>query len=145
MNMDGRRRIPAWRTREVRAWRPGWFLVAAAVMGVLLLEVWQTATVKSLSMSLDEASRSLQQASANLEWNRAELERENTRSELGPVAASLGLKPVDPSQIVALPADYLADSDRPVGPAGSPTVLAWAGRQLQTLVPEATARGRRVN
>lgn len=145
MNGTQRRGVPAWRTREGRALKPGWFLVAAAVMAVLLLEVWQTATVKSLSVRLDEANRSLQQASASLDWRNAELERESTRSELGPVASNLGLQPVDPAQIVALPADYLADSDRPAGPSGSPTLLAWAGRQIQTLVPEATARGRRVN
>lgn len=145
MNGTWRRSVPAWRTREPLGWRPGWMLVAVAVLGVLLLEVWQTATVKSLSVRLSESNRALQQASASLDWQRAELERESTRSELGPMAASLGLKPVDASQLVALPADYLAEGDAPAGQHGSTGLFAWAGRQVQSLVPEATARGRRVN
>lgn len=145
MNGSARRGQPRWRTREGRAWRADWALVAVAVLGVLLLEVWQTATVKSLSVRLDEANRTLQRASANLDWTRAELDRGSTRAELDPVAASLGLRPMDPGQIVALPADYLADGDRPASSSATPPLLAWAGRQLQSLVPEATARGRRVN
>jgi hypothetical protein len=57
----------------------------------------------------------------------------------------MGLRPVDPRQIVTLPEDYLepAATHAP-GASGSP-LLALAGRALDALVPDASARGRHVN
>lgn len=145
MNQDRRRTVPSWRAIEPRALRPGHALLAAVVLGVLLLEVWQCASVKSLSVRLDEANRSLQQASADLDYTRADLERSSTRAELGPLAAELGLRPVDPAQIVALPEGYLERGGERAAPGSSSTLLALAGRALHTLVPDAMARGRNVN
>jgi len=111
---------------------------------VLLLEVWQTSTVASLSEQVGRATHALQQANAELEWTRAQLVRESSRSVLGPVANAIGLKPADPTSIVSLPEEYLEPSDAPKGGA-SRSAVAYAGRVLQSLVPDASARGRRLN
>jgi hypothetical protein len=145
MRQDRRRNVPSWRAGDPRALRPGHLLLASVLLGALLLEVWQTASVKSFSVRLDEASRALQQSSAELEYTRAELERGSTRAELGPLAAELGLRPVDPAQIVALPEGYLADAGERPSPGTSSPLLAFAGRALHSLVPDAMARGRNVN
>ena len=114
------------------------------MLGVLLIEVWQCATVASLSDQVGRATHSLQQANADLEWAKAGLERASSRASLGPLASAIGLQPVDPQRIVILPEEYLEPDDpRPAG--GTPPMLAFAGRALQSLVPDATARGRRVN
>ena len=143
MKHDRRRRVPAWRVSETRSVPPQVVLGAVAILGALLLEVWQSAAVASLSVQLGRATHALQQAHADLEWSRAQLERSSSRVELAPVAAALGLRPVDPQHIVTLPEDYLEPAE--VRPGGTPSLLASAGRVLQSLVPEASARGRRVN
>ena len=144
MKLEWRSAVPSWRARRDRPLRLGGVLVAAVLLSMMLVEVWQGATVKTLSVRLDERTRALQQASANLEYTRAQLQRESTRAELLPMAARLGLAPVDPSQIVALPSDYLA-ADAAGPDADGASILAWAGRGLASLVPEASARGTRVN
>lgn len=140
-----RRTLPSWRVADAKPFRPQLALVGLAVLGVLLLEVWQTATVASLSVELGRSTHALQQANAELGWTRSKLDRSSSRSELGPVASELGLRPVDPRQIVTLPEDYLEPaSTRAPGASGSP-LLALAGRALDALVPDASARGRHVN
>ena len=144
MNVDRRRTVPSWRVVDARPFRPQLALAAVAVLGVLLLEVWQCSTVASLSEQVGRATHSLQQANADLEWTRAQLERESSRTALGPVASAIGLRPADPQSIVSLPEDYLEPADAQKASASHP-VLAYAGRALQSLVPDAAARGRRVN
>lgn len=133
------------RRTDAPAFRPRLALLAAGVLAVLLLEVWQTSTVASLSVKVGRAEAALQQASAEKAWAVSRLERGSTRSELGPVASALGLQPVDPRQIVTLPEAYLEPS--PARPASTPStpLLAFAGRALEALVPDAAARGRNVN
>ncbi len=133
------------RATDAPAFRPRLALLAVAVLGVLLLEVWQTATVASLSVRLGKSVHALQQATAEKAWLTSQLEQGTNRSELGPVAASLGLRPVDPRRIVTLPEDYLEPA--PGRPASAPVapLLALADRALEALVPEAAARGRDVN
>lgn len=136
----GIRRVP-----DAPVFRPQLALLAVGVLGFLLLEVWQTATVASLSVRVGRGAHALQQANAELAWTASKLERSSTRAELGPVAGALGLQPVDPRQIVTLPEDYLEPApSRPAAAAPAP-LLAMAGRALQALVPDASARGRHVN
>jgi len=140
-----RRSRPFWLLPEGRTPRPELWLYAAAVVAMLLVEVWQTSRVTQLCLGLEQARAASQRAEARLEFLRAALERQSTRAELAPVAAELGLRPVDAGQIVALPSEYLAD-ERPTAADGRPvSLLAWAERASRALVPEATARSRAVN
>lgn len=144
MIVERRRSVPSSRVLDARPFRPQLALAACAVLGVLLLEVWQCSTVASLSEQVGRATHSLQQANAELEWTRARLERESSRTALGPVAGALGLKPTDPQAIVSLPEEYLEPADAPHA-AQPRSLVALAGGALRTLVPDASARGRRVN
>ena len=144
MIQDWRRSVPSWRVSDVRTLRLGWVLLPMLVMAVLLFEVWRSSEVASLSVEVSRANTQLKQSSTVLEWTRAELEKDSNRSETGPMATAIGLRPVDPTQIVALPAEYL-EPEALHGAAGSSTLMAAAERALQSLVPDATARGRSVN
>ena len=118
---------------------------ALLLLAMLLLEVWQQSAVASLSVSAGRANESLQRASNDLEWTRAQLDQNTRRSEVGSLAFSAGVRPADAAQVVWLPADYLEEDGVVADPSGSPALLAAAGRALQSLVPEAKARGRHVN
>ncbi len=144
MKFDRVRSVPSWRVSDTRAFRPHLALAAVAVMGVLLMEVWQCSTVASLSEQVGRATHSLQQASAEYEWTRAQLERASSRTSLGPVAGAIGLHPTDPQRIVLLPEDYLEPAESRPAPS-SRSLLALAGRAVQSIVPDASARGRNVN
>jgi len=86
----------------------------------------------------------VQQANAELEWARAQLERESSRASLAPLASALGLKPADPQRIVQLPEEYLEPAETRAASAAAP-FGALASRIVQSLVPDASARGRRVD
>jgi len=132
---------PSWRAREGRVARPELWLLATVVVGMLLVEVWQSTRVAELSLTLDQSRTALQQAHARLDFVRAELERRSTRAELAPLASQLGLAPPDAQQVVMLPAEYLATDEVPERKDDRP-LLAWAERVSRVLVPEAKARGR---
>jgi hypothetical protein len=144
MNVERRRPVPSWRVSDARPFRPQLALAACAVLGVLLLEVWQCSTVASLSEQVGKATHALQQANADLEWTRARLERESSRAALGPIAEAIGLEPADPQRIVSLPEEYLEPSQSRRS-AVSRSLVALAGGALHAFVPDAAARGRRVN
>lgn len=144
MNQDRRRSVPSWRVSDARAIRLEWLWLPLVILPLLLFEVWRSSEVASLSVEVSKANAELKQASTVLDWTRAELEKDSNRSETGPVATAIGLRPVDPMQIVALPAEYLEPEALPLG-TGTPTLIAAAGKALQSLVPDATARGRQVN
>jgi hypothetical protein len=74
-----------------------------AVVGMLLVEVWQSSRMAELCLSLDKTRSALVQAQARLEFTRARIDRETTRTELAPVATALGLVPADAQQVVHLP------------------------------------------
>ena len=133
------------RVHDAPALRPRVVLYAMGVLSLLLLEVWQTSTVASLSVQVGRSVHELQQASAERAWTASRLEQSTNRSELGPVAGALGLQPVDPRQIVTLPEEYLEPAPARQTPSPSSPMLAMAGRALDALVPDAAARGRRVN
>lgn len=132
----------SWRASEARAIRPGPWLIAAAVVGMLLVEVWQCSRVAQLSLALDQIHKLALQAQARLEFVQAQVDRQTTRTELAPLASRLELVPVDAQQVVQLPSEFLADA-RDGRTAEEPqSVLAWAERASRALVPEATARSR---
>lgn len=145
MRQVWRHSVPSWRVSEARSFRPGWLLAALVLLAMLLLEVWQQSAVASLSVRCSKADDLLKRASNELEWTRAQLDREATRAEVGTLAFSAGVRPGDAAQVVWLPSDYLEEDGVVAKPEASPALLASAGRALQSLVPEAMARGRRVN
>lgn len=133
----------SFRTFETRSLRPGPWLLAVALVGILLAEVWQSSRVAELSLRLDRHRTALTAAEARLEFVQARLERRTTRAELAPLADQLGLAPAEAGQVVALPASYLLDAEGATpGDAATVPLLAWAERASRALVPEATARVR---
>lgn len=146
--IPGSGRPHSWRasaSAAPRAVRPELWLLAAAVVGMLLVEVAQSSRMAQLSLSLDQSRAALEQAQARLEFVRADLDRRTTRAELVPLADQLGLAPLDAQQVVALPAEYLAEPEDRAVDDRSTSLLAWAERASRALVPEATARGRAGN
>ena len=140
-----RRSRPSWRASEMRVARPELWLTAAAVVGVLLVEVWAGSRVAQLSFSLGHHRTALEKAQARLAFVRADLERRTTRAETAPLASQLGLAPADAKQVVALPSAYLAMGATPTRDGRPVSVLAWAERASRAIVPEATARVRAEN
>jgi hypothetical protein len=124
-----------------RALRPELWLIALVVVGMLLVEVWQSSRMAELCLTLDRNRAAVQQVQARLDFLRAQLDRRTTRAELAPQASLLGLVPADAQQVVQLPPEYLAAGDTPTERQPR-SVLAWAERASRVLVPEATARGR---
>ncbi|HTM57235.1 MAG TPA: hypothetical protein VL123_02345 [Candidatus Udaeobacter sp.] len=145
MNAAARRSRPSWRASDARVLRPELWLVAAVVVTMMLVEVWQSSRVTQLSLRLDQTRSALVQAQARLQFERAELERRSTRSELTPVATQLGLAPADARQIVNLPAEYLADAGEIDRGANAASLGTLAERVSHVLVPDATARARARN
>lgn len=141
MNTEARRSAARWRVPERRALRPELWGIALVVVGVLLVEVWQSARMAELCFDLARNRTEVQKAQARLEYLQAELDRRTTLANLVPQAASLGLVPADDRQVVQLPPEYLAAAGPRTGKDSRP-VLAWAERVSRVLVPEATARGR---
>lgn len=141
MNRSSARSLPTWRDRPGHAARPDLWLLAALVVGMLLVEVWQSTRMAELSLTLDQSRTALQQAHARLDFVRAELERRTTRAELAPLASQLGLAPPEAQQVVVLPAEYLAANEAPER-TDDHRLMAWAERVSRILVSEARARGR---
>jgi len=133
------RNRPSWRVSQLRVARPGLWLVAAAVVGMLLVEVWAGSRVAQLSFTLGHNRTVLEKAQARLAFVRADIECRTTRAEAAPLASRLGLAPADARQVVVLPSSYLAASTPNKDP-GTVPVLAWAERASRAIVPEATAR-----
>lgn len=128
-----------------RAIRPELWLVATVAVGMLLVEVWQSSRVTQLSLALDRSRTSLQQVRARWDCASARLQHQNTRAQLVPLAAEMGLAPADAQQVVQLPAEYLAGALDVPSEGKAPAALAWAERAARALVPEATARARDPN
>ena len=138
-------RSPMWRAGETRVTRPGLWLTAAAVVGMLLVEVWAGSSVAQLSLALGHHRTALEKAQARLAFMRADIERRTTRAETAPLASRLGLAPADAQQVVALPSAYLTSGTTAKPTGKSPSLLAWAERASRAIVPEATARVRAEN
>ena len=141
MNRNVRRPLASWRAPDRRALRPELWVAALVVVGMLLVEVWQSSRMAELCLDLDHNRTEVQKAQARLEYLHAQLDRRTTRAELAPQASLLGLVPADARQVVQLPSEYLAAADQRTGQDARPA-LAWVGGFSRVLVPEATARGR---
>jgi len=142
MKLGQGRSGPSWRAAELRVLRPGLWLIAAAVVGMLLVEVWEGSRLAQLSLALGQDRTALELARARLAFVRADRERRATRAETAPLAARWGLAPADAKQVIALPSEYLAAGATPDRDGEPASVLAWAERASRALVPEATARVR---
>jgi hypothetical protein len=140
-----RRNRPRWRASETRVVRPGLWLLAFALVVMLLVEVGQSSRMAEIALQLDQNRAALVQAQARLEFVQAQLERRTTRAELAPQADKLGLAPADPKQVVALPAEYLAAETSADGTTDNASLLGLAERASRALVPEATAKPRAGN
>ena len=145
MKSPFRRNRPRWRAHDARVLRPGLWLLALGLVGMLLVEVGQSSRMAELSLELDQNRAALVQAQARLEFVQAQLEHRITRAELAPQASKLGLLPADPRQVVALPAEFLAAETQAEGNPNPATLLGLAERASRALVPEATARARAGN
>ena len=137
----GVRRRPSWRVPEARWVRPEFGLLAALVLGALLVEVWQSARLAELSLVRDQARAELGQDLARLEFDHARMERGATRAELDPQARRLGMVPVKAGQVFELPSQYLTRAEA-VRNTGLPPALAWVGPLSRVFLPEAQARTR---
>jgi len=137
-----RPRRPSWRVPEPRAVRPGLWLLAAIVVGMMLVEVWAGSRVAQLSLALGQNRTALEKAQPRLAYLRADLERRTTRAEAVPLAPRLGLAPADAEQVVVLPSMFLAADPATERDGRNASLLVWAERASRALVPEATARVR---
>jgi hypothetical protein len=115
-------------------WILGLLLVA------LFVEVWQVTRVSELVLTIDRAEKALAQTEARRDYLEARLAATRTRPALAQAAQKLGMKPAEPSQIVVVPAGYLA-GDGPVEEAGT-RIAALGHRVAEALVPPARARSR---
>jgi hypothetical protein len=145
MKQSVRRSRPFWRASETRAVRPELWLIAAAVVGMLLVEVWQSSRMAELSLQVAQHRAALEQAHARVAYVRADLERRTTRAELAPLALAMGLAPADGQQVVLVPSQYLAAETPARRDVEAVSVLALAERASRALVPDATARSREAN
>jgi hypothetical protein len=136
------RRTRSWNMPEHRPLPIGLAIVALALVGMQLAEVWQSARVAELSLRLDRSREALSQVQARLEHVRAEGAARTTRTELARLATPLKLVPADARQFVTLPAEYLAADGRTMGDGPAGSLQAWAERVSRTFVPEASARPR---
>jgi hypothetical protein len=132
----------SWRAPEARPVRLDLWLFALVVVGVLLVDVWQSARMAQLSLHAARTRTTLDEAHARLDFVRADLERRTTRAHLAPLASELGLAPADAQQVVVLPSAYLAVDGARTRGGETASLLAWAERASRALVPEATARSR---
>lgn len=114
--------------------------ILGLMLFVLFVEVWQVTRVSELVLAIDTSEKKLAQAEARRGDLEARLASTRTRPALAEQARRLGMKPAEPSQIVVVPAAYLA-GDSPAEEAG--TRIAALGRRFaEALVPPARARSR---
>ena len=140
MNTEVRRSAARWRVPERRALRPEWWVLALAVVGVLLVEVWQSSRMAELCFDLARNRTEVQQAQARLEYLQAELDRHTTLANLAPQAGLLGLVPADDQQVVQLAA-RVPGGGGSAGRTGRPSDAGVGGKGLTR--PRAGSHGPR--
>ena len=136
---------PFWRVPETRIVRPELWGLAILVVGMLLIEVWQSSRMTELCLQLDHSRSTLTQERSRVQYARVKLDRAWTRTQQEPLAARLGFLPLTGSQQIDLPAGYLAgdaETKTGIGAAAGTSRMAWLGRVTHALVPDATARSR---
>lgn len=113
-----------------------WVLCLAMV--ATFTEVWQATRVSEFTLRIDRAEKALGQAGSRQADLESRLAATRTRPALAPLAAKLGMKPAEPSQIIVVPAAYLAGGD--VSEGGGRTLALLGRRVADFLVPSARAR-----
>jgi len=141
MNAGLHRSGPFWRARESRIVRPELWGLAIVVVGMLLVEVWQSSRMTELCMTLEQRRTVLTQEHSRLEYARGTFDRDLTGLQQEPIAARLGFVPMDRTQQIDLPAGYLA-SQSPARPPAASSRIALLDRIAHALIPDATARSR---
>ena len=136
----GIRQGPSWRTPEAHVVRPEIWGLAIVVVGMLLVEVWQSSRMAELGLGLDHQRVVLAQERSRVEFARAQSDQELTRTQQEPIAHRLGLAPMAAQQQVDLPADYLASEGG--ARSAAPARMAWLDRLARSMIPDAMARGR---
>ncbi|MGH7742290.1 MAG: hypothetical protein ACRENS_09740 [Candidatus Eiseniibacteriota bacterium] len=145
MNAGLRRSRPFWHASDSRVLRPELWLVAAVVVTMMLVEVWQSSKVADLCLKLDQSRSKLEQTEARLAFVKAGLEHRTTRSGLAASAAAMGLVPADNTQVLNLPSEYLAASQEG-GAGGGVAMRSSFGEGIaRMIVPDARARDRAGN
>jgi hypothetical protein len=111
------------------------------IVGMLLVEVWQSSRMTELCMKLEQQRTTLTQEHSRLAYARVTFDRNLTGSQQEPIAARLGFVPMDGKQQIDLPAGYLA-SEGTARTAAATSRMALLDRIAHALVPDATARSR---
>jgi hypothetical protein len=141
MNAGLRRKGPFWLAPESRIVRPELWGLAIVVVGMLLVEVWQSSRMTERCMALEQQRTILTQERSRLEYARVTFDRDLTGSQQEPRAARLGFVPMDGTQQIDLPAAYLASEGTAQTPVAT-SRMALLDRIAHALVPDATARSR---
>jgi len=132
---------PSWRTADSPIARPELWGLALVIVGMLLVEVWQSSRMAELGLGLDQKRSTLTQERSRLQFLQARVGQELTRTQEEPIAHRLGLAPMAANQQIDLPADYLVAETSARSSPGT-TRMAWLDRVARTLIPDATARSR---
>ena len=118
--------------------------LAAWVVGLALMavfgDVWLVTRMSEVTLQKDKVERALAQASARQSYLEAQLASTRTRPALAALAKKMGMKPAEPTQVVILPAAYLADGDAP--DVAGHSLLAFTRKVADAIVPGAMARTR---
>ena len=117
--------------------------LGAWILGLVLMaaftEVWQVTRVSQVTIDTDKAAAELSKAEARRDDLSARLASTRTRPALEARARQLGMKPAEPSQIVVVPAGFLAGGD---SREGGQALVALGRRVAESIVPSAWARTR---
>src|SRR5688500_5889102 len=114
--------------------------LALLVLVAVFVEVWESTWVSQAALETDRVEKQLAQLEARRDYLDAQIAAAQSRPALASAAKRFAMQPADPSQIVVVPADYLASSDPAPGSDTSLAALGW--RALEALVPQARARSR---
>jgi hypothetical protein len=117
--------------------------ILGLVLFAVFVEVWQVTRVSELTYTLDKTDKSIAEAQARRDYLDAQLAATRTRLALENAAHKHGMKPAEPSQIVVVPAAYLADG--PGAEEGGRFLVALGRRVAESFVPTARAKSRRTS
>lgn len=115
--------------------------ILGLVLFAVFVEVWQVTRVSELTYALDKNEKAIAEAEARRDYLDAQLASTRTRIALERAAQKIGMKPAEPSQIVVVPAAYLADG--PGAEEGGQFLAALGRRVAESFVPTARAKSRR--
>jgi len=114
--------------------------VVGLALAAVFCDVWLVTRMSEVTLQNDRVEKALAQASARQSYLEAQLASTRTRPALQALARKMGMKPAEPSQVVILPAAYLADGYTP--DEGGHSFVALSRRIADAIVPRAMAKGR---